>query len=83
VLRSFNEAGAQTVLITDDLLAPAAGLATHVLACAPAAPGEFDTAAPGIVLVEALAAAIAARVRGRSDQRRDLAERLGKQFGTY
>ena len=83
VLRSFNEAGAQSVLITDNVLAPAAGLATHVLACAPAAPGEFDTAAPGIVLVEALAAAIAARVRGRSDQRRDLAERLWKQFGTY
>jgi hypothetical protein len=54
-----------------------------VLVCAPAAAGEFDTAAPGIVLVEALAAAVAARVRGRSDQRRDLAERLWKQFGTY
>jgi DNA-binding MurR/RpiR family transcriptional regulator len=83
VLRSFNEAGAQSVLITDDALAPAAGQATHVLVCAPASKGEFDTAAPGIVLVEALAAAIAARVRGRSDERRDLAERLWKQFGTY
>ncbi len=83
VIRSFDEAGAQSVLITDDVLAPAAGQATHVLVCAPAAPGEFDTAAPGIVLVEALAAAIAARVRGRSDERRDLAERLWKQFGTY
>jgi DNA-binding MurR/RpiR family transcriptional regulator len=83
VIRIFDEAGAQSVLITDDMLAPAAGQATHVLACAPAAPGEFDTAAPGIVLVEALAAAVAARVRGRSDQRRDLAERLWKQFGTY
>ena len=83
VIRSFSDAGAQSVLITDDLLAPAAGQATHVLVCAPAAPGEFDTAAPGIVLVEALAAAIAARVRGRTDERRDLAERLWKQFGTY
>jgi DNA-binding MurR/RpiR family transcriptional regulator len=83
VIRSFSDAGAESVLITDDPLAPAAGQATHVLVCAPAAAGEFDTAAPGIVLVEALAAAVAARVRGRSDQRRDLAERLWKQFGTY
>ncbi|MDX6547743.1 MAG: hypothetical protein QOG33_1293 [Gaiellales bacterium] len=83
VIRSFGDAGAESVLITDDPLAPAAGQATHVLVCAPAAAGEFDTAAPGIVLVEALAAAVAARVRGRSDQRRDLAERLWKQFGTY
>jgi DNA-binding MurR/RpiR family transcriptional regulator len=83
VIRSFSDAGAASVLITDDPLAPAAGQATHVLVCAPAAAGEFDTAAPGIVLVEALAAAVAARVRGRSDQRRDLAERLWKQFGTY
>ena len=48
---------------------------------APAEPGEFDTAAPGIVLIEALAAAIASR--GRGAKRRDLAERLWKQFGTY
>jgi hypothetical protein len=52
------------------------------LVCAPAEAGEFDTAAPGVVLIEALAAAIAARSRG-GDKRRDLAERLWKQFGTY
>ena len=83
VIRSFHDAGASTVLITDDLLSPAAGLATHVLVCAPADAGEFDTAAPGVVLVEALAGAIALRVRGRSDRRLDLAEQLWKQFGTY
>ena len=83
VIRSFNEAGAKTVLVTDDLMAPAAGLATHVLVCAPAEAGEFDTAAPGIVLVEALAAAIAARVRRTSGKRLDLAEQLWSQFGTY
>jgi DNA-binding MurR/RpiR family transcriptional regulator len=82
VVQSFHEAGAPVVLITDDQLAPAADLATHLLVCAPAEAGEFDTAAPGIVLIEALAAAIAARSRG-GDKRRDLAERLWKQFGTY
>jgi DNA-binding MurR/RpiR family transcriptional regulator len=82
VIQSFHEAGAPVVLVTDDLMAPGADLATHVLACAPAEAGEFDTAAPGIVLIEALAAAIAAR-SGRVSKRRDLAERLWKQFGTY
>jgi DNA-binding MurR/RpiR family transcriptional regulator len=82
VVQSFHEAGAPVVLITDDQLAPAADLATHLLVCAPAEAGEFDTAAPGVVLIEALAAAIAARSRG-GDKRRDLAERLWKQFGTY
>ena len=83
VVRSFHEAGASTLLVTDDLMAPASSQATHVLVCAPAAAGEFDTAAPGIVLVEALAAAIASRVRGRRGRRLDLAEQLWKQFGTY
>lgn len=82
VISSFHEAGAPVVLITDDLMAPAADLASHVLVCAPAEAGEFDTAAPGIVLIEALAAAIASRSR-HGDKRRDLAERLWKQFGTY
>jgi DNA-binding MurR/RpiR family transcriptional regulator len=83
VIRSFHDAGAPVVLITDDLLAPAAGLARHVLVCAPAEAGEYDTAAPGMVLVEALAGAIAVAMRGRSDRRLDLAEQLWKQFGTY
>ena len=83
VVRSFHEAGASTLLVTDDLMAPASSQATHVLVCAPAAAGEFDTAAPGIVLVEALAAAIASRVRGRRGRRLDLAEQLWKQYGTY
>ena len=83
VVRSFHEAGGLTLLVTDDLMAPASSQATHVLVCAPAAAGEFDTAAPGIVLVEALAAAIASRVRGRRGRRLDLAEQLWKQFGTY
>jgi DNA-binding MurR/RpiR family transcriptional regulator len=82
VVSSFHDAGAPVVLITDDLMAPAADLASHVLVCAPAEAGEFDTAAPGIVLIEALAAAIASRSR-QGAKRRDLAERLWKQFGTY
>ena len=45
--------------------------------------GDFDSAAPGTVLVEALAGAIAVRMRGRSGRRLDLAEQLWKQFGTY
>ena len=81
VIESFHDAGAPIVLITDDLMAPGAGLASHVLVAAPAEAGEFDTAAPGVVLIEALAAALASR--GRGDKRRDLAERLWKQFGTY
>ena len=83
VIRSFHEAGASTVLVTDDLMAPGAGIASHVLVCAPASAGEFDSAANGIVLVEALAAAIASRVRGRRGRRLDLAEQLWEQFGTY
>jgi DNA-binding MurR/RpiR family transcriptional regulator len=82
VVSSFHEAGSPVVLVTDDPMAPAADLATHLLVCAPAQPGEFDTAAPGIVLIEALAAAIAARSRTGA-KRRDLAERLWNQFGTY
>jgi DNA-binding MurR/RpiR family transcriptional regulator len=83
VVRSFEEAGGSTVLITDDIMAPAASVATHVLVCPPAHAGDFDSAAPGTVLVEALAGAIAVRMRGRSGRRLDLAEQLWKQFGTY
>jgi DNA-binding MurR/RpiR family transcriptional regulator len=82
VISSFHEAGAPIVLVTDDAMAPGADMATHALVCAPAQPGEFDTAAPGVVLIEALAAAIASRSRSGA-KRRDLAERLWKQFGTY
>jgi DNA-binding MurR/RpiR family transcriptional regulator len=84
VVRSFEEAGgSNTVLVTDDIMAPAASIAAHVLVCPPAAAGDFDSAAPGTVLVEALAGAIAVRMRGRSGRRLDLAEQLWKQFGTY
>ena len=84
VVRSFEEAGgSNTVLVTDDIMAPAASIAAHVLVCSPAAAGDFDSAAPGTVLVEALAGAIAVRMRGRSGRRLDLAEQLWKQFGTY
>ena len=40
VVQSFHEAGAPVVLITDDQLAPAADLATHLLVCAPAEAGR-------------------------------------------
>ena len=80
--RASTRPARRSVLITDDLMAPGRrpGHATCWCARRPR-PGEFDTAAPGMVLVEALAAAIASR--GRGDKRRDLAERLWKQFGTY
>jgi DNA-binding MurR/RpiR family transcriptional regulator len=83
VMRYFHAAGAQTVLITDDVMAPAAALATHVLVCRPAGPGGFESTAAGTVVLEALAAEIALR-KGRSNgRRRDAAEQLWKQFGTY
>ena len=48
VVRSFEEAGgSNTVLVTDDIMAPAASIAAHVLVCPPAAAGDFDSAAPG------------------------------------
>ena len=83
VVRYFHEAGAKTVLVTDDLMAPAAALATHVLVCRPARTGGFETAAGGTVVLEALAAEIALRRGRRSGRRLDAAEQLWRQFGTY
>jgi DNA-binding MurR/RpiR family transcriptional regulator len=83
VVRFFHDAGAPVVLVTDDLLAPAAGQASHLLVCAPAQRERFASAASAVVLLEALAAEIAVR-KGRSSGRRlDTAEQLWKQFGTY
>jgi DNA-binding MurR/RpiR family transcriptional regulator len=83
VVRFFHDAGAPVVLVTDDLLAPAAGQASHLLVCAPAERERFASAASAVVLLEALAAEIAVR-KGRSSGRRlDTAEQLWKQFGTY
>ena len=66
VVQSFHEAGAP---VGADHRRPAGARPPawprHVLVCAPAEAGEFDTAAPGMVLIEALAAAIAARVARR------------------
>lgn len=83
VVRYFHEAGAPSVVITDDLMAPAAALATHVLVCRPAETGGFETAAGGMVVLEALAAEIALRKRRSTGRRLDAAEQLWKQFGTY
>jgi DNA-binding MurR/RpiR family transcriptional regulator len=83
VVRYFHEAGAPSVVITDDLMAPAAALATHVLVCRPAETGGFETAAGGLVVLEALAAEIALRERRSTGRRLDAAEQLWKQFGTY
>ncbi|HYX87238.1 MAG TPA: MurR/RpiR family transcriptional regulator [Gaiellales bacterium] len=83
VVREFHQAGAPSVLITDDLMAPAAGIATHTLVCRPAEQGGFETAAAGMVVLEALAAEIALRKRRSSGRRLDAAEHLWKQFGTY
>ena len=56
VVRLFRAAGAPVVLITDDLLAPAAGQANHVLVCQGKRDG-FVSAATAMVVLEALAAA--------------------------
>jgi DNA-binding MurR/RpiR family transcriptional regulator len=83
VVRLFREAGGDVVLITDDLLAPAAAQATHLLVCRRASGEGFSSSAAAIVLLEALAAEIALR-RGRAGGRRlDTAEQLWRQFGTY
>ena len=84
VVRLFREADGEVVLITDDLLAPAAAQATHVLVCRPGGGDDgFSSSAAAIVLLEALAAEIALR-RGRAGGRRlDTAEQLWRQFGTY
>jgi DNA-binding MurR/RpiR family transcriptional regulator len=83
VVRYFHEAGAPSVVVTDDVMAPAAALATHVLVCTPARPGGFESAAGGMVVLEALAAEIALRTGRSSGRRLDAAEQLWKQFGTY
>ena len=83
VVRYFHEAGAPSVVITDDVMAPAAALATHVLVCRPAETGGFESAAGGTVVLEALAAEIALRKRRSTGRRLDAAEQLWKQFGTY
>ncbi len=83
VVREFHNAGAPIVLVTDDVMAPAAALATHVLVCPPSSPGGFETAATGLVVLEALAAEIALRTKRSSGRRLDAAEHLWKQFGTY
>ena len=70
------------MLITDDLLAPGAGQASHVLVCRGQGDG-FVSAATAIVVLEALAAAIALRKGGARNPRMDMAEQLWKQFGTY
>jgi DNA-binding MurR/RpiR family transcriptional regulator len=83
VVRFFHDAGAAVVMVTDDLLAPAAGQASQLLVCAPAERERFASAATAVVVLEALAAEIAVR-KGRSSGRRlDTAEQLWKQFGTY
>ena len=85
MVRSFHEAGASTLLVTDDLMAPclvAGDPRAGVRARPP--PGEFDTAAPGIVSVSRRwPPRSRLRVRGRRGRRLDLAEQLWKQFGTY
>jgi DNA-binding MurR/RpiR family transcriptional regulator len=83
VVGAFHAAGAPTVLVTDDVMAPAASLATHVLVCRPAQAGGYETSAAGTVVLEALAAAIAVRKERSNGRRRDAAEQLWKQFGTY
>lgn len=83
VVGLFHRAGAQVVLITDDLLAPAAAQATHVLVCRPGSRDGFSSSAPGIVVLEALAAEIALRRGPAGGRRMDMAEQLWRRFGTY
>ena len=83
VVRLFHAAGAPVVLITDDLMAPAAAQADHVLVCPPADAEGFASSAAGLVVLEALAAEIALRKGKRSGRRLDAAEQMWRRFGTY
>jgi DNA-binding MurR/RpiR family transcriptional regulator len=83
VVRAFADAGGVSVLLTDDHMAPAAAHATHVLVCRPAPSHGFESMAPAVVVLEALAADVAVRVGRRGGRRMDAAEQLWRQFGTY
>ena len=83
VVRLFHTAGAPVVLFTDDLMAPAAGQADHVLVCPPTDAEGFASAATGLVVLEALAAEIALRKGKRGGRRLDAAEQMWRRFGTY
>jgi len=83
VVRLFHAAGAPVVLLTDDVMAPAAAQADHVLVCPGGAPEGFSSAASALVVLEALAAEIALRKGKSGDRRLDAAEQMWRQFGTY
>ncbi|HUZ84271.1 MAG TPA: MurR/RpiR family transcriptional regulator [Gaiellales bacterium] len=83
VVRLFRQAGGSVVVITDDLLAPAAARATHALVCRPGSREGFSSSAAGIVVLEALAAEIALRRGTAGGRRLDTAEQLWREFGTY
>ena len=83
VVRLFHEAGAPVVLVTDDVMAPAASTADHLLVCPPSGGEGFTSAAAGAALVEALAAEIAVRKGKAGGRRLDTAEQIWREFGTY
>jgi DNA-binding MurR/RpiR family transcriptional regulator len=82
VVAYFAQAGATTVLVTDDSMIPPAAQAAHVLVCTPASPGPFASAIGGMYVIEALAACVA-KAADRGDHRLDTAEELWDRFGLY
>jgi DNA-binding MurR/RpiR family transcriptional regulator len=83
VVRLFHAAGAPVVLVTDDLMAPAAAQADHVLVCPASNVEGFASSASGLVVLEALAAEIAVRKGKAGGRRLDAAEQMWREFGTY
>ena len=83
VVRLFHRAGAPVVLVTDDVMAPAAAQADHLLVCPAGDVEGFASSASGLVVLEALAAEIALRVGKAGGRRLDAAEQMWRQFGTY
>jgi DNA-binding MurR/RpiR family transcriptional regulator len=81
VVEWFASAGATTVVITDDALAPATARASHVIVCASHSAGPFPSSASALFVVEALAATVASRQR--DGDRLEAAGELLDRFGPY
>ncbi|MGN6379596.1 MAG: MurR/RpiR family transcriptional regulator [Gaiellales bacterium] len=83
VVRQFHRSGAPVVLVTDDVMAPSAAQADHLLVCPAGDVEGFASSASGLVVLEALASEIALRVGKAGGRRLDAAEQMWRQFGTY
>lgn len=74
--RLAAERGSTVVLLSDQWHSPAARHAAHLLAFPVASPSVFDSLVVGLVVVEALVGAVAARLGPSSRTRIELLERL-------